>query len=67
MSPVLPIGSDEPQSRAALRRARRVLIKAGTSVVANEDGRPVSEEKLDTLCIPFWPKACLPKLTNFSH
>ena len=27
-------------SRAALRRARRVCIKAGTSVVANEDGRP---------------------------
>lgn len=29
-----------PPSRAALRRARRVCIKAGTSVVANEDGRP---------------------------
>ena len=32
--------SPEPPSRAALRRARRVCIKAGTSVVANEDGRP---------------------------
>lgn len=30
----------EPPSRSALRRARRVLVKAGTSVVANEDGRP---------------------------
>jgi hypothetical protein len=30
----------EPASRAALRRARRVCVKAGTSVVANEDGRP---------------------------
>jgi delta-1-pyrroline-5-carboxylate synthetase len=30
----------EPPSRAALRRARRVCVKAGTSVVANEDGRP---------------------------
>ena len=30
----------EPESRRALRNARRVLIKAGTSVVANEDGRP---------------------------
>jgi len=30
----------EPRSRAALRNARRVLVKAGTSVVANEDGRP---------------------------
>ena len=30
----------EPPSRSALRRASRVLIKAGTSVVANEDGRP---------------------------
>eukprot|EP00977_Amphora_coffeiformis_P027253 scaffold34597_cov177-Amphora_coffeaeformis.AAC.21 len=29
----------EAPSRAALRRARRVCIKAGTSVVANEDGR----------------------------
>ena len=27
-------------SRAALRRARRVCVKAGTSVVANPDGRP---------------------------
>lgn len=30
----------EPRSRAALRMARRVLIKAGTSVVANDDGSP---------------------------
>lgn len=30
----------ETPSRAALRRARRVCVKAGTSVVANEDGRP---------------------------
>lgn len=30
----------EPRSRAALRLARRVVIKAGTSVVANEDGSP---------------------------
>jgi hypothetical protein len=28
----------ECRSRAALRMARRVVIKAGTSVVANEDG-----------------------------
>jgi hypothetical protein len=30
----------EPRSRAALRLARRVVIKAGTSVVANADGSP---------------------------
>ena len=30
----------EPPSRAVLRRARRVCVKAGTTVVANEDGRP---------------------------
>jgi delta-1-pyrroline-5-carboxylate synthetase len=30
----------EAPSRAALRRARRVCVKAGTSVVANHDGRP---------------------------
>jgi delta-1-pyrroline-5-carboxylate synthetase len=30
----------EPLSRAALRVARRVCIKAGTSVVANDDGSP---------------------------
>ncbi len=30
----------ELPSRAALRGARRVCVKAGTSVVANEDGRP---------------------------
>jgi delta-1-pyrroline-5-carboxylate synthetase len=29
-----------PPSRLALKRARRVCIKAGTSVVANEDGSP---------------------------
>jgi delta-1-pyrroline-5-carboxylate synthetase len=32
--------STELPSRAALRQARRVCVKAGTSVVANEDGRP---------------------------
>lgn len=32
--------ASEAPSRAALRRARRVCVKAGTSVVANEDGRP---------------------------
>lgn len=32
-------GTELP-SRAALRRARRVCIKSGTSVVANENGRP---------------------------
>ena len=26
--------------REALKKARRVVVKAGTSVVANEDGRP---------------------------
>lgn len=31
---------DEPRCRAALRMARRVVIKAGTSVVANADGSP---------------------------
>ena len=30
----------EPRSRAALRMSRRVLIKAGTSIVANDDGSP---------------------------
>ena len=30
----------EATSRAVLRKARRVCVKAGTSVVANEDGRP---------------------------
>lgn len=34
-----PIVNEIP-SRAALRNARRVCIKAGTSVVANQDGRP---------------------------
>lgn len=40
---MISINSDqlqEPKSRAALRLARRVVIKAGTSVVANEDGSP---------------------------
>jgi delta-1-pyrroline-5-carboxylate synthetase len=32
--------SSEPASRSILRNARRVCVKAGTSVVANEDGRP---------------------------
>ena len=31
---------NEPRSRAALRMARRVVVKAGTSVVANADGSP---------------------------
>ena len=31
---------EEPNSRAALRMSRRVIIKAGTSVVANDDGSP---------------------------
>ena len=35
-----PQNSDESRSRAALRVARRVCIKAGTSVVANDDGSP---------------------------
>jgi len=30
----------EPQSRAALRMSRRVVIKAGTSTIANADGSP---------------------------
>jgi delta-1-pyrroline-5-carboxylate synthetase len=30
----------EPPSRSVLRSARRVCVKAGTSVVANTDGRP---------------------------
>lgn len=34
------MASSELPSRAALQRARRVCIKSGTSVVANEDGRP---------------------------
>ncbi len=32
--------ASEPKARALLRNARRVCVKAGTSVVANEDGRP---------------------------
>jgi delta-1-pyrroline-5-carboxylate synthetase len=35
-----PTTVEEPRSRAALRMARRVVIKAGTSVVANADGSP---------------------------
>lgn len=31
---------NEPAARAALRTARRVVVKAGTSVVTNENGRP---------------------------
>ncbi|GAX17212.1 delta-1-pyrroline-5-carboxylate synthetase [Fistulifera solaris] len=34
------MSTTEPPSRAALRRARRVCVKAGTSVVANENGSP---------------------------
>ena len=34
------MSSNEKSSRAALRTARRVCIKIGTSVVANENGRP---------------------------
>mmetsp|Transcript_26955 Transcript_26955/g.57722 ORF Transcript_26955/g.57722 Transcript_26955/m.57722 type:complete len:783 (-) Transcript_26955:672-3020(-) len=32
--------SNEPKSRSILRSARRVCVKVGTSVVANENGRP---------------------------
>ena len=41
--------SDLPEyrSRAALRVARRVVIKAGTAVIANEDGkRKCSQSRL---------------------
>ncbi len=38
-----------PESRRALRNARRILIKAGTSVVANDDGRP-SLTRLGSIC-----------------
>lgn len=41
--------STEPQSRRALRTTRRILIKAGTSVVANDDGRP-SLIRLSAIC-----------------
>lgn len=37
---MVAVFTNELPSRAALRTARRVCIKAGTSVVANEDGRP---------------------------
>ena len=43
------MSSTEPQSRKALRNARRILIKAGTSVVANDDGRP-SLTRLGAIC-----------------
>jgi delta-1-pyrroline-5-carboxylate synthetase len=43
------MASIEPESRRALRNARRVIIKAGTSVVANEDGRP-SLTRLGAIC-----------------
>lgn len=39
----------EPRSRSALRSARRVIVKAGTSVVANDDGRP-SLTRLGAIC-----------------
>mmetsp|Transcript_15710 Transcript_15710/g.22989 ORF Transcript_15710/g.22989 Transcript_15710/m.22989 type:complete len:787 (+) Transcript_15710:133-2493(+) len=42
-------GGAEPPSRAVLRQARRVLVKAGTSVVANSDGRP-SLTRLGAIC-----------------
>jgi len=35
-----PSDNQESRARAALRKARRVVVKAGTSVVANEDGSP---------------------------
>mmetsp|Transcript_14158 Transcript_14158/g.24160 ORF Transcript_14158/g.24160 Transcript_14158/m.24160 type:complete len:796 (-) Transcript_14158:151-2538(-) len=41
--------SSEPESRKALRNARRILIKAGTSVVANDDGSP-SLTRLGAIC-----------------
>jgi len=41
--------SKEPESRRAIRNARRILIKAGTSVVANDDGRP-SLTRLGAIC-----------------
>lgn len=40
MSTITSPTLQEPRTRAALRKARRVVIKAGTSVVANEDGSP---------------------------
>ncbi|KAL7540256.1 hypothetical protein ACHAXR_009977 [Thalassiosira sp. AJA248-18] len=43
------MSSSEPDSRKALRNARRILIKAGTSVVANDDGRP-SLTRLGAIC-----------------
>jgi len=41
--------TNEPKSRRALRTTRRILIKAGTSVVANDDGRP-SLIRLSAIC-----------------
>jgi hypothetical protein len=46
---VIDTMSTEPESRKALRNARRILIKAGTSVVANDDGRP-SLTRLGAIC-----------------
>ena len=43
------MSSTEPPSRAALRIARRVCVKAGTSVVANDDGSP-SLTRLGAIC-----------------
>ena len=40
MSTPTPTIAQEPSSRSILRTARRVCVKAGTSVVANENGRP---------------------------
>jgi delta-1-pyrroline-5-carboxylate synthetase len=39
----------EAKSRSVLRKARRVCVKAGTSVVANDDGRP-SLTRLGAMC-----------------
>lgn len=41
--------SNEPESRKTLRNARRILLKAGTSVVANDDGKP-SLTRLGAIC-----------------
>mmetsp|Transcript_43878 Transcript_43878/g.93318 ORF Transcript_43878/g.93318 Transcript_43878/m.93318 type:complete len:831 (-) Transcript_43878:112-2604(-) len=43
------MSSTQPESRKALRNARRILIKAGTSVVANDEGRP-SLTRLGAIC-----------------
>ena len=49
INPPKIMASIELESRRALRNARRVIIKAGTSVVANEDGRP-SLTRLGAIC-----------------